>query len=91
MNQTGTEHVCLQCLNSNLVSSPTTSWNFLGRTILPGSQFHEVGVYFDGLLELLPGVVGSGAARELGPVNCVAGNDVIPIYNYTNVTVYSSG
>ena len=91
-SQTGTEIVCLRCLNSNLVSSPTTSWDFLGRAILPGaSQVPEVGEYVDGLLELLPGVVGSGAAGELGPVSCRAGNDITPVYNHTNITFYSSG
>ncbi len=69
-------------------TSTTTTWLFSrGRLITPDTnQFPEVGVYFDGVLELLPGAVRNGAAGELTPVGCV-----VTGYSYGGLTFYSSG
>ena len=74
-------------------SSPTTVWVFGGGLIIASdvNQAPDVGVYFNGALELFPGAVGNGMDGELNPVTCTSGNDVALTYNYTDLTFFSSG
>ena len=91
VNQTGTERVCLRCLNSNMETSTTTQWIFPGGLfIAPGQPQPTVGTYFDGVVELVPGFVGNGVLEEVSMVRCFA-VDITPDYNYVGLTFYSSG
>ncbi len=88
-----TGHVCLQCLNTNGMTSTTTTWGLRdGSTISDReNQNPAEGEYFEGILVLLPGVLGNGSAGEYRISSCISGPTISPQYNIFDVQLYSSG
>ncbi len=89
----GQDRVCLRCLNANGETSLTTIWGLRDGSIISDreNQNPTVGEYFDGVLVLLPGVLGNGSADEYGPISCFSGSDIAPGYNIIDITLYSTG
>ncbi len=87
-----TGRVCLRCLNANGVTSATTVWTLSdGSTIVDReNQNPAVGEYANGVLVLLPGVLGNGSAGEYGPLACTS-IGLTPGYDFVVMRLYSSG
>ncbi len=88
-----TGRVCLRCLNANGVTSVTTTWGYRdGSTVSDReNQNPAEGEYFEGMLVLLPGVLGNGSVGEYRTISCISGPTISPQYNIFDVQLYSSG
>ncbi len=87
-----TGRVCLRCLNANGMTSTTTTWGLRdGATISDRENNNPaVGEYANGVLVLLPGILGNGSAGEYGPISCTS-IGLTPGYSIFDVMLYSSG
>ncbi len=90
MDRTG--RVCLRCLNANGVTSLETVWGLRDGDTISDRKNKDpaVGVYFEGMLVLLPGVLRNGSAGEYSPLTCDSGPTISPQFSF-KLSLYSSG